>query len=124
MSRSSRPASSGAAAGSSCTQPGDFEADYANAFNNFDADVANNSIGTNTATNGFPCSITGDYGLMASLIDGAVRGSLTDGRPIRIVWANGNEPEQQLRQHLQHDRTARRRRTTSPSARSTPTTTA
>lgn len=73
------------------SNPGDFEADYANAFNNFDADVANNSIGTNTATNGFPCSITGDYGLMASLIDGAVRGSLTDGRPIRIVWANGNE---------------------------------
>lgn len=71
--------------------PGDFEADYSNAFNNLGADVSNNSIGTNTATNGFPCDITGDYGLMASLIDGAVRGSLTDGRPIRIVWANGNE---------------------------------
>ncbi|MFU8829054.1 MAG: S8 family serine peptidase [Phycisphaerales bacterium] len=73
------------------TNPGDFEADYTNAFNNHNADVANNSIGTNTATNGFPCEITGEYGLMASLIDGAVRGSLTNGSPIRVVWANGNE---------------------------------
>lgn len=73
------------------SNPGDFEADYANAFNNHGADVANNSIGTNTAPNGFPCEITGDYGVMSSLIDGAVRGNLTDGRPIRIVWANGNE---------------------------------
>lgn len=73
------------------SNPGDFEADYANAFNNHGADVSNNSIGTNTATNGFPCEITGDYGVMSSLIDAAVRGSVTDGRPIRIVWANGNE---------------------------------
>lgn len=73
------------------TNPGDFEADYSNAFNNHGADISNNSIGTNTATNGFPCEITGEYGLMASVIDAAVRGSLTGGEPIRVVWANGNE---------------------------------
>ena len=71
--------------------PGDIEADYANAFNNHDADIANNSIGTNTATNGFPCSITGDYGVTASVIDAVVRGAVTNGNPTRIVWANGNE---------------------------------
>ncbi len=73
------------------SNPGDFEQDYSNAFNNHGADIANNSIGTNTATNGFPCEITGEYGLMASMIDSAVRGSLTNGEPIRVVWANGNE---------------------------------
>lgn len=69
--------------------PGDFEADYADAMNNFGVDIANNSIGTNTATNGFPCDITGDYGVMSGVIDSVVRGGL--GRRMRIVWANGNE---------------------------------
>lgn len=73
------------------SNPGDFEADYSNAFNNHNADISNNSIGTNTSNNGFPCDITGEYGLMASLIDAAVTGSLTNGSPIRVVWANGNE---------------------------------
>jgi hypothetical protein len=71
------------------TNPGDIEADYTNAFVNQGADVANNSIGTNTETNGFPCSIQGDYGVTDVLIDSLVRGSL--GAPTRIVWANGNE---------------------------------
>ncbi len=69
--------------------PGDIAADYGSAINNFGAVLANNSIGTNTCTNGFACEITGDYGITAQLIDSIVRGSL--GAPIRIMWANGNE---------------------------------
>ncbi|HEX6883909.1 MAG TPA: S8 family serine peptidase [Planctomycetota bacterium] len=72
------------------TNPGDFEADYADAINNHDAAVSNNSIGTNTESNGFDCSFQGNYGLMSSLIDAAVRGSLS-GAPYRIVWSAGNE---------------------------------
>lgn len=73
------------------SNPGDIEADYSVAFNQFGADISNNSIGTNTAPNGFDCSITGDYGVTSAVIDGLVRGSVTNGEPIRIVWANGNE---------------------------------
>ncbi len=73
------------------SNPGDIEADYANAFNNFGADVANNSIGTNTAANGFGCALEGDYGVTSGVIDGVVRGNVTNGNPTRIVWANGNE---------------------------------
>lgn len=71
------------------TDPGDFLADYTDAIQNRGADIANNSIGTNTAANGFPCSWEGDYGVMSNLIDAVVAGSL--GSPFRIVWANGNE---------------------------------
>lgn len=73
------------------SNPGDLEADYAAAFTTFGADVSNNSIGTNTAPNGFDCGITGDYGVTSAVIDGVVRGSVTNGQPIRVVWANGNE---------------------------------
>jgi len=71
------------------TNPGDIEADYGEALNVFGATIANNSIGTNTETNGFPCNIQGDYGVTSALIDSIVRGGL--GSPMRIVWANGNE---------------------------------
>ncbi|MCH2140299.1 MAG: S8 family serine peptidase [Phycisphaerales bacterium] len=71
------------------TDPGDLEADYGDAINNYGAVIANNSIGTNTAPNGFPCEWTGDYGITSSVIDAVVRGSL--GGDIRIMWANGNE---------------------------------
>ncbi len=71
------------------TDPGDLEVDYSDAINNWGAVVANNSIGTNTAPNGFPCEWTGDYGVTSSVIDSVVRGDL--GGDIRIVWANGNE---------------------------------
>ena len=71
------------------TNPGDLESDYDQAINVFGADIANNSIGTNTETNGFPCVIQGDYGVTESLIDAIVGGSL--GAPFRICWANGNE---------------------------------
>jgi subtilisin-like proprotein convertase family protein len=73
------------------TNPGDIEADYGQAINSFGVDVANNSIGTNTETNGFPCSIQGDYGVTDAVIDGVVRGSVSGGTPFRICWANGNE---------------------------------
>ena len=71
------------------TNPGDLQADYNQAINSFGADLANNSIGTNTETNGFDCAIQGDYGVTDQLIDSIVRGSL--GTPFRIVWADGNE---------------------------------
>ena len=71
------------------TDPGDLEADYGDAINNYGAVIANNSIGTNTAPNGFPCEWTGNYGITSSVIDAVVRGEL--GGNIRIMWANGNE---------------------------------
>ena len=71
------------------TDPGDLEADYGEAINQYGAVIANNSIGTNTASNGFPCEWTGDYGITSSVIDSVVRGDL--GGDIRIMWANGNE---------------------------------
>ncbi|MCA9253354.1 MAG: S8 family serine peptidase [Phycisphaerales bacterium] len=71
------------------TDPGDLETDYDEAINTYHTVLANNSIGTNTAPNGFPCEWEGDYGVTASIIDSIVRGSL--GEPMRIVWANGNE---------------------------------
>lgn len=71
------------------TIPGDLEADYNAAINTHGAHISNNSIGTNTAPNGFPCEWEGNYGLTDTLIDSIVRGSL--GTPFRIVWANGNE---------------------------------
>jgi hypothetical protein len=70
------------------TNPGDLEFDYTNAINQ-GADMSNNSIGSNVAPNGFPCSYEGDYGLTAATIDAVVRGSL--GEPIVIFWAAGNE---------------------------------
>ncbi|MBC7834099.1 MAG: S8 family serine peptidase [Phycisphaerales bacterium] len=69
--------------------PCDIQNDYNAALNTHGADIANNSIGTNTASNGFPCVWTGDYGVTDVLIDSIVRGSL--GSPFRVVWANGNE---------------------------------
>ena len=71
------------------TDPGDIEADYGEAIATYGADIANNSIGTNTAANGFPCEWEGNYGATGALIDAIARGSL--GEPFRIVWANGNE---------------------------------
>lgn len=75
------------------TDPGDMQADYTDAIVNFGADIANNSIGTNTAPNGFPCSWEGDYGVTDVLIDSIVRGTagIANGQPFRVVWANGNE---------------------------------
>ncbi len=71
------------------SNPGDIQADYTQAIDVYGADIANNSIGTNTETNGFACSIQGDYGTTSNLIDSIVRGSL--GEPFRVIWAAGNE---------------------------------
>jgi hypothetical protein len=76
------------------TDPCDIEADYSQAITTYGADIANNSIGTNTAANGYPCDWEGNYGVTDVLIDTIVRG---DGgnplftSPFRVVWANGNE---------------------------------
>ncbi len=71
------------------TNPGDLQSDYNQAINTYGAVLSNNSIGTNTETNGFDCAIQGNYGVTDQLIDNIVRGSL--GAPFRIVWAAGNE---------------------------------
>ena len=71
------------------TDPGDLLADYTAAITQFGADISNNSIGTNTESNGFPCEWQGNYGVTSALIDAIARGSL--GEPFRIVWAAGNE---------------------------------
>ncbi len=71
------------------TDPGDIEADYTEGIGTYGADIVNNSIGTNTEPNGYPCEWQGNYGITSELIDSIARGSL--GNPFRIVWANGNE---------------------------------
>ncbi|HKQ50220.1 MAG TPA: S8 family serine peptidase [Phycisphaerae bacterium] len=71
------------------TNPGDLNHDYNAAINADGAHISNNSIGTNTAPNGYPCSWEGDYGVTDTLIDSIVRGGL--GTPFRVIWANGNE---------------------------------
>ena len=71
------------------TNPGDIETDYDTAFNTLGVHVANNSIGTNTESNGFPCSYQGDYGVTSNLLDTIITGSL--GTPVRVCWAAGNE---------------------------------
>jgi hypothetical protein len=76
------------------SNPGDIEDDYSQAISFYGADISNNSIGTNTETNGFDCAIQGDYGVTSQLIDTIVRGDGSNplfGSPFRVVWANGNE---------------------------------
>ncbi len=76
------------------TDPGDLAADYKQAISTYGADIANNSIGTNTAPNGYPCTWEGNYGVTDTVIDKIVRGDGSDPnftQPFRIVWANGNE---------------------------------
>ena len=78
----------GLSAGFLYTDPGDLEADYSTALS-LGASISNNSIGSNVASNGYPCSWHGDYGVTAGVIDSVVRGSLGD--PIVVFWAAGNE---------------------------------
>ena len=73
--------------------PGDLEDDYDEAIHTYGADIANNSIGTNTALY-WDCDITGDYGVTSQLIDTIVRGDGSNpdfDEPFRVIWANGNE---------------------------------
>jgi hypothetical protein len=71
------------------TNPGDIENDYGNAINTHSVVLTNNSIGTNTESNGFSCEFQGQYGLTDAVIDAIARGSIGPA-PI-IVWAAGNE---------------------------------
>jgi len=73
---------------------GDMETDYSQAISVYGADISNNSIGTNTESNGFDCELQGNYGVTSNLIDTMVRGDGSNPlftSPFRIVWANGNE---------------------------------
>ncbi|MBI1189317.1 MAG: S8 family serine peptidase [Tepidisphaera sp.] len=73
------------------TNPVDIVQDYTTAYS-MGAHIATNSIGTNVANNGFPCSWEGDYQETDRTIDSIVRGSaVTNGNPFRVVWAAGNE---------------------------------
>jgi subtilisin family serine protease len=73
------------------TNPGDIQNDLNYAKNTWSpsADLVNVSLGTNLASNGFACSIEGNYGATSQLVDAIVRGSL--GEPFIAAWANGNE---------------------------------
>ncbi len=71
------------------TNPGDIENDWDEAKNTHGADLGTASLGTNTASNGFTCTLHGDYEATASLLDEIVRGSL--GEPYIATWAAGNE---------------------------------
>ncbi|MBX3353741.1 MAG: S8 family serine peptidase [Phycisphaeraceae bacterium] len=79
----------GLQAGFLYTDPGDLVQDYTAAIQVHGAHLSNNSIGSNTAPNGFPCDWEGDYGLTSALIDEIARGSL--GRNMIMIWAAGNE---------------------------------
>ena len=68
--------------------PGDLDENYRAAIEQFDIQVANNSIGANVSANGFDCGWEGDYEASAALIDKMVAGLY---KPLTIVWANGNE---------------------------------
>ncbi|MFQ5463851.1 MAG: S8 family serine peptidase, partial [Phycisphaerae bacterium] len=81
----------GLQAGFLYTDPGDIQADYTEAINVFGVDIASNSIGTNTAPNGFPCEWEGNYSVTSAMIDTIARGGFSGGEPFRIIWANGNE---------------------------------
>ncbi|MDX2130736.1 MAG: S8 family serine peptidase [Planctomycetota bacterium] len=74
------------------TNPVDIEVDYATGYG-LGADLSTNSIGTNVAQNGFPCTWHGDYNTTDAVIDSIVRGSsaVTNNSPFRVVWAAGNE---------------------------------
>ena len=73
--------------------PFDIESDYIRAFGQFGADLSNNSIGSNINPNGYPCSLEGDYGLTAALIDSLIHdgGGGAIANPVRVVWSAGNE---------------------------------
>jgi hypothetical protein len=71
---------------------GDMQADYALARKNYGADLVNNSIGSNIASNNFDCALEGNYGVTSSLVDGIVRGdNQAVGSAMIAIFANGNE---------------------------------
>ncbi len=69
--------------------PGDIEANYKDGLFNHGDNLASNSLGSNIAANGYPCSWEGDYELTAQLLDNIANGVL--GIPFLSCWAAGNE---------------------------------
>jgi hypothetical protein len=69
--------------------PGDIENDWNAAKSTHGADMGTASVGSNVASNGYPCWLEGNYGATAQLLDIIVRGSL--GEPYVATWAVGNE---------------------------------
>ncbi len=69
--------------------PQDIEGNYQEAMTTHGAEVANNSLSSNVATNGYPCEWEGDYETTSQLLDAIVCGSL--GQPFIVVFAAGNE---------------------------------
>ena len=71
---------------------GDLDGDYETARDTWDADLANNALGSSLAEEYLldPCSREGDYGVGSAVIDEIVRGTAND-RPMITVWSAGNE---------------------------------
>lgn len=69
--------------------PQDIEANYRASRDTYGARISTNSIGSNTAANGYSCAWEGDYELVSQLLDNIVRGSL--GSPFIVLYAAGNE---------------------------------
>ncbi|MCP4757931.1 MAG: S8 family serine peptidase [Planctomycetes bacterium] len=71
------------------SDPGNLESLYEDELAEYTPIAFNQSLGSNIQLNGYPCSLHGDYGVTAELLDGIVRGEL--GTPVTSVWAAGNE---------------------------------
>lgn len=72
--------------------PWDMEENYEEGFTVYGADYATNSLGSNIASNGYPCDWEGDYEATAQLLDTMVHGQgWNPGRPFLSFWAAGNE---------------------------------
>ena len=69
--------------------PQDIEDNYHEGIFSYGAQLSSNSLGSNIANNGYPCSWEGDYEITAQLLDAIAGGSL--GAPFLSLWAAGNE---------------------------------
>jgi subtilisin family serine protease len=69
--------------------PLDLLANFTVALQTHGADFGSVSLGTNIATNGYPCAYLGDYEITCALLDGIARGSI--GAPFLSIWSAGNE---------------------------------
>ncbi len=69
--------------------PQDIFENYQEALQVHGAHIFTNSIGSNTASNGYDCDWEGDYELTSALLDSIVRGAV--GEPVIVGFAAGNE---------------------------------
>jgi hypothetical protein len=80
------------------TDPGELQSDLTYAKNTWapsggdgdGAELWNASVGTNVASNNWPCTWEGNYGPTDIIVDNMVRGDIASGKFI-AVWANGDE---------------------------------